>query len=340
MTYRFKDIEFNTDLKYYKVSPGNKTTYEEDGLFCIEYPNVSRYTKKLEEVTFNYNGAIFRRKNVNAISVRIYIIDELEINIVQEDEYRLEIYINSETPSDILLEYLNGANLEHISGSISQYKEINILLNRDIVIDGRSTPMNLRSTVAKYSLDLTSTIAPFMDFWNEYFKSEKFQFMNALGKVDPNITEVVYFNFNEYLLNNSKHLLYSMNNIEEYRLPLTFKICTSSISKHERLLSELKSLKWMTNVVRVPIIDKNKVNWVIPIMWNHDFSTNEPSDIKSESHVSYEITVNCYIITYTIRNEESVKINKINGLLNYVNTKDPKNINKRGRIKEYRLNIS
>lgn len=329
MVNRFKDVEIETNSEYYKVIP-NPTlhTEDKDGIYYIYYPHqIPTYTKRLNQFYLSWNGLIFRKVNVEDIHVEVHFISELNTPSILDNELGLIAFLPSSIDFYEIPNLLSQFNLEYVSGSFKYLGDLDILFNQDITIDNKVTPFSIKETREKYLLDLTSTLAPFYTFWADYIKGQGFTFGNEYSSKDYDSTEVVLIKFNEYLQDNPRLWPQYQNEITEYTLPFSIRIRTASIAKFERLLAEMKSLKWITNIVRVPIKDKVGKDWIIPIKWDPSpsISTNDPSDVKSDGAVSFEISINGKLTTYAVRDEAYYVIEKIIKKLEYVNNKITKN---------------
>jgi hypothetical protein len=306
-TYYFKGNTFNTNLKYYRVVRSNVFKLsEKDDILQIGVPSivsVCEPTRKIKEVHFNYNGAVYRRKSLEDISIRIFFVEEVEELYKVETDNLLLIISPGDYSLDKLTRDLDSKLLELESGKISNRKEVDILLNKDIIITGESKLISYKDTIARYTSDMTSILDSFMDFWIDYAKDNYLTFYNELVATDYTTKELLLFSYTDYLTKFTRFLPHTRNEVQEYELPIRFRIKTASIGKFIRMLGDIRSLKFMTNIVRVECKDKIGVPWIIPIRWDPDIQTNSPDEVSSDNDVSFEIALIAYLTIYNIRDE-------------------------------------
>lgn len=310
MKYYYKGNEYEINEPYYRVV--NQDLDDIKDVFTIRTDKDHKPTTKVQEVKFFYNGLEFRRKSLEdiVISITYFVGKESEI-IVLENDYLIELLVPLDKISDVKNK-LNSNLLEYISGEITEPNDINIILNKDTTIQGKTTPIDVRHTVEEYILDMTQTLAGVYKYLKDYLAKQGYEFQNSLRRTLARTTDVGIISYQDYLLDDFRLLPNFRNDITEYTLNMNIKLLTSSLPKHERILSEVKSLKFLTNVTRIPIKDKIGNDWIIPLKWDLNLTTNDIRDTSSDTVESFEISLNFSLITYNVR---STKYSKVSGII-------------------------
>lgn len=316
--YNYKGIEFETDLKFFKASISKSHSITEDaGVVMItgkkSLIKESKEITRLKNYYFNYNSALFRRKTTESINIKIYRIVGVKEVIKVEDEYNLILVLPEVYDLNNLENDLSGLHLEYISGAADAYKEVNLLFDRDINVLGSTKLIDPSVLNEQYILDMTQALAGVIEFLEKYLAKEDFILKHYPLSEEVDTTEIVTFSYTEFPNNRQRHWPNYDLNYSEYVLPMKLRVTTASIAKHERLLADYNSLKWLSNQVRIKVKDKYDYEWNIPFEWEPTIESSDPmSDPKdTEGNTSFQLDIDFKIRFHNIRDNSVTPILEI-----------------------------
>lgn len=334
MKYYFRGVEFETDSKYYRLNPrATSGVLDEDGVVSIYSSEikVAQPTSRLPDVKFRYNGLELRLKSLDSPSLTIIKSDLFINSELIEDNYSTLVSLSSRDEDSRIGDLLSrSTNFEVLSGSCTSY----LLLANSNPKDGEefngSSPIiKDEDTRSRYSLDFAGTLSQVFDYFENYLKSE-FEFHPYTESVEYKRIDTAIFKYDQYAkdIYNRLYPQYS-NEATQYELPFQLILRTASAAKFSRILSEIISLKYITNQMRVAVKDDLDNSWNVAFRWDPEHQTSSPEDNKDQdSRVSYEISLSATMIFYIVR---SRKFEVISSIISRIHDKD--------KIKEHVINV-
>ena len=313
MKLYFRQVAFDLpdelqDIEYVKVLNGSHGYEIKDGIITLFHPGINRQTYKYNKIVFTYNDCKYRLLNLEPTTLSIIIFrGDYESKVVDTDTSRL-ILCNEKELDFIDTIGLNSTFIikedENVPGyTYSTFESIKLTNGLEFI--GEGEVLDIESKRLMYSSDMTVILSNVYKFWKNYLKDE-FSFVNEFSKTDQGTSrDVFYIKYDEWLQDFTRFLPWYNNEIQEMKLPFTVRLVTNNISKYERLVAEIRSLRYITNVVRISdVVDKLNVEWNIPIKWSESISTSQVEQPNNGSFVTYEVSVSGVMTLYNILNKK------------------------------------
>jgi len=348
MDWIFHGFKFSTECRFYRILRADISEpfiREESNICSIYFPKdeicTDRIITEFRLIFFIYAGIKFRLKSIDPVSLTVIQINDLGTTKIDETYTTISILSDNitidlivDTLSKDLFEVLPSqldilianwdliSNIEKISNwryhygdSEFEYVELlTLLINKTTLtsqLNLKRVPINLIDTKDRYLLSFTQCVDAVYSRLTKELTKFKFVVTTKNRTQEMPNREIAYFSFDEYPREYFRQFPEKETDITEYEVPMTLTLNTSSVSKFERLLNEINTLHFLTNIVRVICEDSLGNPWLIALNWK-DYNTNSPDKAENErGEVSYMISLQFTMKYYAVRNNKYYMIKEI-----------------------------